>query len=250
MRWAAAPARSRPGRISMREAGVEPARLAALEPKSSASASFATLACRRAPGGFDKSSYRARVGSGFRASILVSPIEALDASRGTPRRSGSRSPCQSAWKWKPTQRQSFPVSPNGPESRRLRSGLLWVSRSAGADAGTAVTFIEALDASRGTPRRSGSRSPCQSAWKRKPTQRQSFPVSPNGQESRRWRSGLVLGVTARQGPRLREPPGSDPGCLRRLPSGAARLPEADREPCRRPPRPPRCRTGFLDSRSG
>ena len=51
MRWAAAPARSRPGRISMREAGVEPARLAALEPKSSASASFATLACRRAPGG-------------------------------------------------------------------------------------------------------------------------------------------------------------------------------------------------------
>jgi hypothetical protein len=134
--------------------------------------------------------------------------------------------------------------------RRLRSGLLWVSRSAGADAGTAVTFIEALDASRGTPRRSGSRSPCQSAWKRKPTQRQSFPVSPNGPESRRWRSGLVLGVTARQGPRLREPPGSDPGCLRRLPSGAARLPEADREPCRRHPRPPRCRTGFLDSRSG
>ena len=62
-----------------------------------------------------------RVGAGF-----CTAIEAPDASRGTPRRSGSRLPCQS-------------VLPNGPESRRLRSGLLWRSRQAGADAGTAAT---------------------------------------------------------------------------------------------------------------
>ena len=32
----------------------------------------------------------------------------------------------------------MPVSPNDPESRRLRSGLLWVLREASADAGTAA----------------------------------------------------------------------------------------------------------------